>query len=67
MTSGTVTGWLKAVGDRVNEGENLYTIMTEKVNVEVESPATGVLTEIVAMEGAEVPVGGLVARIDDSA
>jgi pyruvate/2-oxoglutarate dehydrogenase complex dihydrolipoamide acyltransferase (E2) component len=41
--------------------------MTEKVNIDVESPASGVLSEIVAEEGVEVPVGGLVARIDDSA
>jgi pyruvate/2-oxoglutarate dehydrogenase complex dihydrolipoamide acyltransferase (E2) component len=66
MTSATVSGWLKSVGDRVEEGEYLYTVVTEKVDVEVASPVSGVLREIVAPEGAEVPIGGLVARIDES-
>jgi pyruvate/2-oxoglutarate dehydrogenase complex dihydrolipoamide acyltransferase (E2) component len=66
MTSATVAGWLKSVGDRVEEGESLYSVVTEKVDVEVASPVSGILKEIVALEGAEVPVGGLVARIDES-
>jgi pyruvate/2-oxoglutarate dehydrogenase complex dihydrolipoamide acyltransferase (E2) component len=67
MTSGTVGSWLKSVGDRVDEGEYLYTVVTEKVDVEVTSPVSGILREIVAVAGAEVPVGGLVARIEESA
>lgn len=42
--AGTFTAWLKAVGDRVEEGEAVAEVMTEKANVEIPSPATGVLS-----------------------
>lgn len=44
-SSGTFTEWLKAVGENVIEGEAIAEFMTEKANVEVPSPATGILEE----------------------
>jgi pyruvate/2-oxoglutarate dehydrogenase complex dihydrolipoamide acyltransferase (E2) component len=61
-----VTRWLKRPGDRVAQGEPLVEIETDKVNSEIESPADGVLTEILAEEGTTVPVGEVIARIDRS-
>jgi pyruvate/2-oxoglutarate dehydrogenase complex dihydrolipoamide acyltransferase (E2) component len=66
VVDGIVTRWLKRPGDRVAQGEPLVEIETDKVNSEIESPADGVLTEILAEEGATVPVGEVIARIDRS-
>ncbi len=56
MENGTIVRWLKNVGDEVTEGEAIMEITTDKVDVEVESPASGILLKIIASEGAEVPV-----------
>lgn len=56
MENGTIVKWLKNVGDEVAEGEAIMEITTDKVDVEVESPASGILLKIIANEGAEVPV-----------
>lgn len=64
LVEGTVTHWLKRPGDPVEEGEPLVEVETDKVNTEIESPAGGVLTEIVAEEGETVPVDALLARIE---
>jgi pyruvate/2-oxoglutarate dehydrogenase complex dihydrolipoamide acyltransferase (E2) component len=66
VVDGIVTRWLKRPGDRVAQGEPLVEIETDKVNSEIESPADGVLTEILAEEGTTVPVGEVIARIDRS-
>ena len=63
MESGTIVRWLKAEGDSVAQGEPLYELDTEKVTQEVESDAEGVLLQILAHEGEEVPVGQAVAVI----
>lgn len=60
---GKVVRWLKTEGELVNKGEPLVEVMTEKVTVVVEAPATGILAKIVAPPGAEVPLGGLLAVI----
>lgn len=60
---GTVGRWQKQPGDRVKRYEPLVDIMTDKVNVEMTSPVTGVISEINAPEGVVVPVGGLLATI----
>ena len=57
-----VTRWFKQVGDRVRAGEVLLEVETEKVNSELEAPADGVVTEILAQEGDEVEVGAVIAR-----
>jgi pyruvate/2-oxoglutarate dehydrogenase complex dihydrolipoamide acyltransferase (E2) component len=53
---GTVSKWLKNVGDAVKEDEPVVEIMTDKVNTELQAPASGVLTEITVPEGAMVKV-----------
>jgi pyruvate dehydrogenase E2 component (dihydrolipoamide acetyltransferase) len=61
--TGKIVRWLKAEGDSVVKGEPLMEIETDKVTVEVEAPADGVLGALAAGEGEEVPVGHLVAFI----
>jgi pyruvate dehydrogenase E2 component (dihydrolipoamide acetyltransferase) len=56
MESGTIVKWLKQVGEEVVEGEAIIEITTDKVDVEVESPASGILLKIMANEGDEIPV-----------
>jgi len=56
MEKGTIAKWLKQVGDEVTEGEAIIEITTDKVDIEVESPASGVLLKILADVGDEVPV-----------
>jgi pyruvate dehydrogenase E2 component (dihydrolipoamide acetyltransferase) len=61
--TGKVVRWIRAEGDVVAKGEPLLEIETDKVTVEVESPANGELAGIRAAEGAEVPVGEAVAVV----
>jgi pyruvate dehydrogenase E2 component (dihydrolipoamide acetyltransferase) len=61
--TGKVLRWLKAEGDEVAKGEPLMEVETDKVTVEIEAPADGVLAGLRALEGAEVPVGQAVAVI----
>ena len=63
VTEGTVTRWLKAVGDTVAADEPLLEVSTDKVDTEIPSPVSGVLTEIIAGEDAVVLVGGALAII----
>ena len=67
VTEGTVTRWLKNVGDTVAADEPLLEVSTDKVDTEIPSPVSGVLTEIIAGEDAVVPVGGALGVIADSA
>ena len=67
VTEGTVTRWLKAVGDTVTADEPLLEVSTDKVDTEIPSPVSGVLTEIVAGEDAVVLVGGALAIISETA
>lgn len=64
MESGTIVRWLKEEGDRVEKGEPLYEVDTEKVTQEVEAEASGVLLTIAVREG-EVPVGAVLAFIGE--
>lgn len=66
VTEGTVTRWLKAVGDTVTADEPLLEVSTDKVDTEIPSPVSGVLTEIVAGEDAVVLVGGALAIISET-
>src|SRR5690554_990760 len=63
VTEGTVTRWLKSVGDAVAADEPLVEISTDKVDTEIPSPVAGTLVEIVAPEDATVEVGAVLARI----
>src|SRR5256885_2333414 len=64
MEAGTIVKWLKSEGDRVERGEPLYELDTEKVTQEVEAEASGVLLKI-AVQSGEVPVGQTVAVIGE--
>jgi pyruvate/2-oxoglutarate dehydrogenase complex dihydrolipoamide acyltransferase (E2) component len=64
MSEGTITTWLKAVGDQVSEDEPLAEVEAEKVEETLESPATGTLTEIRVAEGETVEVRTVVAIIE---
>ncbi len=63
MEEGTLVRWLKSPGDSIRAGEALFEVETDKVTLEVEATTTGILYEIVAGEGATVPVGAVVARL----
>jgi pyruvate dehydrogenase E2 component (dihydrolipoamide acetyltransferase) len=65
VTEGTVTRWMKAVGDTVARDEPLFEVSTDKVDSEVPSPAAGILTEILVLEGETVEVGVRLAVIGD--
>jgi len=65
MESGTIVRWLKQEGDRVEKGEALYELDTEKVTQEVEAEASGVVLKILAGEGEEVEVGKAVVVIGE--
>ena len=67
VSEGTVTKWLKSPGDSVEADEPLLEISTDKVDTEVPSPGTGVLSEILVQEGQTVEVGTLLARIGPEA
>ena len=67
MSEGTVTTWLKKVGDRVTEDEPIAEIEAEKATQELESPATGTLTEIVVAEGQDAQVRTIIAWIETDA
>ena len=63
VTEGTVTRWLKQVGDTVQADEGLLEISTDKVDTEIPSPVSGVIEEILVAEDETVEVGALLARI----
>ena len=63
MTSGTITKWLKKEGDRVEKGEAIFELETEKVNFRVEAEESGILSKVTAKEGDEVAVGTTIAFI----
>jgi pyruvate dehydrogenase E2 component (dihydrolipoamide acetyltransferase) len=63
VSEGTITKWNKQVGDRIESDETLLEISTDKVDTEVPSPASGVVTEILVPEGETVDVGTVLARI----
>ena len=65
VTEGTVTQWLKEVGDTVAVDEPLLEISTDKVDTEIPSPVAGVLLEIKADEDETVEVGAVLAVIGD--
>jgi pyruvate dehydrogenase E2 component (dihydrolipoamide acetyltransferase) len=66
VTEGTVTRWLKRVGDRVERDEPLLEISTDKVDAEIPAPATGVLSEVLVTEGTTVAVATVLARISSA-
>ncbi len=67
VSEGTITRWLKQVGEQVEADEALLEISTDKVDTEVPAPSTGVVSEILVQEGETVAVGTLLARIGGEA
>jgi pyruvate dehydrogenase E2 component (dihydrolipoyllysine-residue acetyltransferase) len=65
MEEGTILSWLKKVGDEISVGEEIVEIETDKANMAYESDVAGTLTEILAEEGATLPIGSPIARVGD--
>jgi len=63
VVSGTIVTWLKQVGDEVEADEPLVEVATDKANVEIPAPVAGILKKVLAEEGDEVEIGGLLAII----
>src|SRR4030081_328614 len=64
IAEGTLSKWLKKVGDPIKRDEPLFEISTDKVDAEIPAPAAGTLAEIKVQEGQTVPVQTLVAVIE---
>ncbi len=64
IAEGTLSRWLKKVGDDVKRDEPIFEISTDKVDAEIPAPSAGVLAEIIVHEGTTVPVNAVVARIE---
>jgi 2-oxoglutarate dehydrogenase E2 component (dihydrolipoamide succinyltransferase) len=67
IAEGTMSRWLKKVGDAVKRDEPIFEISTDKVDAEIPSPTSGVLAEVLVTEGQTVPVQTIVARIETEA
>jgi 2-oxoglutarate dehydrogenase E2 component (dihydrolipoamide succinyltransferase) len=65
VTEGTITRWMKSVGEQIERDEPLFEVSTDKVDTEVPSPAAGLLSEILVQEGETVDVGTRLAVIGD--
>src|SRR6185437_4936331 len=64
IAEGTLSRWLKKVGDEVKRDEPIFEISTDKVDAEIPAPSNGVLAEILVTEGQTVPVQTVVARLE---
>src|SRR6202022_1124326 len=67
ITEGTITKWVKKVGDTVQRDEPIFEISTDKVDAEIPSPVAGVLSEIKVPEGSTVQINTVVAVIGGAA
>ena len=67
VIEGTIVRWLKAEGEAIGEGETLAEIMTDKVNVEFDSPAAGIVRTLHFPEEAVVKVGTVIALVEPGA
>src|SRR5919106_4635129 len=67
IAEGTLSRWMKKVGDAVKRDEPIFEISTDKVDAEIPAPAAGVLAEILVTEGQTVAVQTVVARIETEA
>ena len=66
IAEGTLTRWMKKIGDSVKRDEPLFEISTDKVDAEIPSPSAGVLLEILVPEGTTVPINTVVAKIGEA-
>src|SRR6478672_5950960 len=67
IAEGTLSRWIKKVGDPVQRDEPIFEISTDKVDAEIPAPAAGVLAEILVQEGQTVAVQTVVARLETEA
>ena len=67
ITEATILSWKKKVGDHVDEEETILEIATDKVDSEIPSPASGIITQILFEENAVVPIGKVIAVISTEA
>ncbi|HEU4571020.1 MAG TPA: dihydrolipoamide acetyltransferase family protein [Gemmatimonadales bacterium] len=67
IAEGTLSKWIKKVGDAVKRDEPIFEISTDKVDAEIPAPAAGVLAEIIVQEGQTVAINTVVARIETDA
>src|SRR5687767_12847108 len=67
IAEGTLSRWMKKVGETVKRDEPIFEISTDKVDAEIPAPSAGVLSEILVQEGQTVAVQTVVARIDTEA
>jgi 2-oxoglutarate dehydrogenase E2 component (dihydrolipoamide succinyltransferase) len=67
IAEGTLTKWLKQIGESIERDEDLFEISTDKVDADIPSPTSGTLVEILVEEGATVEVNTVVARIETEA
>ena len=63
MEEGTVHAWFKREGEPVEEGEPLLSVLTDKIDIEVDAPAAGVLRKILVQPGETVPINTPIAII----
>jgi pyruvate dehydrogenase E2 component (dihydrolipoamide acetyltransferase) len=66
MEEGTILTWMKQVGDEIAVGEEIVEIETDKANMAYEADVAGTLTEILAEEGATLPIGSPIARVGEA-
>ena len=64
--NGKILRWLRAPGDRVQKGDPLVEIETDKITTEIEAPESGILRDVTAQEGAVIPVGQTIAVIGEA-
>lgn len=67
IMEGTIAEWLVNKGDKVEKGDAIVELETDKVNVEVHSEYTGVIVEIISEEGDDVEVGDIIGKLDENA
>ncbi len=66
ITEGTIAEWLVKKGDKIEKGDPIIELETDKVNVEVNAESSGVITEIISEEGEDVTVGDTVGMLDEN-
>jgi pyruvate/2-oxoglutarate dehydrogenase complex dihydrolipoamide acyltransferase (E2) component len=64
METGKIVSWLKEVGDRIERGEPIAEVETDKTNVEMEALASGTLVEVTRPAGSDVPVGETIGFLE---
>jgi len=67
IAEGTIVKWLIPVGGRIDKDQPLLEVETDKVALEIPSPAAGFLTEVLVQEGEKVPIGTVLARLEETA